>query len=118
MQKRILQTFAVVIIGFVFGVIGLVSGAQLGGNFATQVVFNSVRGYKATGQLGFIFGALVAALSGWWFCSTENHHCSSRDFSNGMNKNIPILFGRGHKVSDRDCLIAKLWSTMYHLVTM
>ena len=67
MAKRVLHIFTVIVIGFVFGGIGLVVGAQLGGNFATQFVFNGVQGYEATGQIGFIIGALIGVISSWWF---------------------------------------------------
>ncbi len=67
MPKRVITIFAVIVIGLVFGVIGLVIGAQLGGNYATQFVFNNVQGYEATGQIGFILGALIGLISGWWF---------------------------------------------------
>jgi len=67
MAKRVFQIFIVVVIGFVFGVIGLGFGALLGGNFATQFVFNGVQGYEATGQIGFMFGALIGVISSWWF---------------------------------------------------
>ena len=72
MQRSALRFLAVILIGFLFGVIGLVIGAQLGGNFATQFVFNGVRGYEATGQIGFIFGALFGAISTWWFLFKKN----------------------------------------------
>ena len=67
MPKIILRTFVVLLIGFVSGVIGWIVGALIGGNYAEQFVFNGVRGYEATGQLGFIFGTLIGLILSWWF---------------------------------------------------
>jgi hypothetical protein len=67
MSKTMLRIFAIILIGFVCGVIGLIIGALIGGNYAEQFVFNGVRGYEATGQLGFIFGALIGLILSWWF---------------------------------------------------
>ena len=67
MPKIILRTFVVLLIGFVSGVIGWIVGALIGGNYAEQFVFNGVRGYEATGQLGFICGALIGLILSWWF---------------------------------------------------
>jgi len=69
MAKRVLHITSVIVIGFVFGIIGLFIGVQLGGNFATQFVFNGVQGYEATGQICFILGALIGLISSWWFLS-------------------------------------------------
>lgn len=65
--KIILRVLAVILIGFVAAVIGLIVGAIVGGNLAViyellsghEFVFNGRVGYEATGQLGFIFGALM-----------------------------------------------------------
>ncbi len=65
MLKKILGGFASIVIGFVSGVLGWIIGALIGGNFAEQFVFNSVQGYEATGQVGFIFGALIGLISSW-----------------------------------------------------
>ena len=67
MYKSILYIFFVVIIGLVSGVLGLIIGALIGGNYAEQFIFNGVRGYEATGQIGFVLGALAGLVSGWWF---------------------------------------------------
>jgi len=51
---------------FVTGAVGLIAGATFGGNFCNTCEFNGVRGYEATGQLGFLLGAITgAALFGW-----------------------------------------------------
>jgi hypothetical protein len=65
MITYLLRAFVSLIIGFVFGVIGMLVGAWFGGNFATEFVFNGVRGYEATGQIGFILFALVGAVISW-----------------------------------------------------
>jgi hypothetical protein len=67
MKKKVLRVSGVILIGFVCGILGLVIGALIGGNFAEQFVFNGVRGYEATGQVGLIFGALAGLFAGWWF---------------------------------------------------
>ena len=63
--KTVLSVLAVFLIGIVSGIIGLIVAAFIGGNYAEQFVFNGVRGYEATGQLGFILGALLGVFSGW-----------------------------------------------------
>ena len=72
MSKTILRVFAMIVIGFVSGVIGLIVGTLIGGNYAEQFVFNGVRGYEATGQVGLIFGALIGLISSWWFLFKRN----------------------------------------------
>jgi hypothetical protein len=37
-----------------------------GGNFATEFVFNGVRGYEATGQIGLMAGAILGLFLGSW----------------------------------------------------
>ena len=74
MPKIILRTFVVLLIGFVSGVIGWIVGALIGGNYAEQFVFNGVRGYEATGQLGFIFGTLIGLILSWWFLFKKNRY--------------------------------------------
>lgn len=69
MFKLILRVFLAIIIGLVLGVIGLFVSMYIGGNYADaeNFVFNGVRGYEATGQVGFILGALIGLITGWWF---------------------------------------------------
>lgn len=69
MFKLILRVFLAIIIGLVLGVIGLFVSMYIGGNYADaeNFVFNGVRGYEATGQIGFILGALIGLITGWWF---------------------------------------------------
>ena len=67
MLKTVLRIFLVAIIGLVAGILGLIIGALIGGNYAEQFIFNGVRGYEATSQVGFALGALTGLVSGWWF---------------------------------------------------
>jgi hypothetical protein len=67
MGKTILRIFFTLVIGFVLGVIGLFIAMYIGGNYAEDFVFNGVRGYEATGQIGFIFGGVIGLITGWWF---------------------------------------------------
>ena len=65
--KIILRILAVILLGFVAAVMGLIAGAIIGGNLAAifelvfgyEFVFNGRVGYEATGQIGFILGALI-----------------------------------------------------------
>ena len=67
MLKNILRISAVIVIALVFGAIGMIIGALLGGNYAEQFVFNGVQGYEATGQIGFILGISIGLILGWRF---------------------------------------------------
>lgn len=59
MVKTILKGVIVIASGLGFGFLGLLIGAYIGGNFAETFIFNGVRGYEATGQLGFIVGGIT-----------------------------------------------------------
>jgi len=65
MLKFTLRLFVSLIVGVILGLIGWIVGAWFGGNFATEVVFNGVRGYEATGQVGFILFALSGTVTCW-----------------------------------------------------
>jgi len=67
MLRTILRVFLTLVIGFVLGVIGLFISMYIGGNYAEDFVFNGVRGYEATGQIGFIIGGVIGLIMGWWF---------------------------------------------------
>ena len=67
MFRTILRVSLMLVIGFVLGVIGLFIAMYIGGNYAEDFVFNGVRGYEATGQIGFILGGVIGLISGWWF---------------------------------------------------
>ena len=72
MLKNILRISAVIVIALVFGTIGMIIGALLGGNYAEQFIFNGVQGYEATGQIGFILGISIGLISGWRFLVKRN----------------------------------------------
>ena len=59
MVKSILKGAVVIASGLGFGFLGLLIGAYIGGNFAETFIFNGVRGYEATGQLGFWAGIVI-----------------------------------------------------------
>ena len=62
MLKLLLKSAVVIVSGLFFGAVGLFLGAYIGGNFAQDFTFLGVRGYEATGQLGFILGAIMGVL--------------------------------------------------------
>ena len=72
MFKNVLRIFAVIVIALVFGAIGMIIGALLGGNYAEQFIFNGVQGYEATGQIGFILGISIGLILGWRFLAKRN----------------------------------------------
>jgi len=69
MLKLILRVFLTIVIGLVLGIIGLFIAMYIGGNYADadNFVFNGVRGYEATGQIGFFVGGIIGLVAGWWF---------------------------------------------------
>jgi hypothetical protein len=71
MLKTIFRVLGTLVVGFVSGVTGWIVGALIGGNFAEQFVFNGVQGYEATGQVGFILGALLGLILGWRYLVTR-----------------------------------------------
>ena len=67
MTANILKVLATLIFGLFFGVLGLLISMYIGGNYAGDFVFNGVRGYEATGQIGLILGSLAGLIIGWRF---------------------------------------------------
>lgn len=65
MLKILLRILAFGLIGAGCAAVGLILGALIGGNFLEDFVFNGVRGYEATGQVGFFLGGLLGLLAGW-----------------------------------------------------
>ncbi len=55
------QLVAGVLGGIVGGVIGLIIGAFIGGNFAEDFEFAGLRGYEATGIIGFPIGVVFGS---------------------------------------------------------
>jgi len=66
MLKFIWRVVLVLMIGLVTGILGLLAGVLIGGNYAEQFIFNGVQGYEATGQIGLILGAIPGCLLGAW----------------------------------------------------
>jgi tellurite resistance protein TehA-like permease len=64
MFKAALKGIAVLAGSLLLGLVGMVVGAYIGGNFAESFVFNGVRGYEATGQLGFWVGIIAGVALG------------------------------------------------------
>ena len=64
MFKAALKGIAVLAGSLLLGLVGMVVGAYIGGNFAESFVFNGVRGYEATGQLGFWMGIIAGVALG------------------------------------------------------
>ena len=71
MRRSLFRVFVSLIVGFFLGIIGMLVGAWFGGNFATGVVFDGVRGYEATSQIGFILFALVGVVTSWRFMTKK-----------------------------------------------
>jgi membrane protease YdiL (CAAX protease family) len=59
------RILAIVASALVLGILGLLVGALIGGNFAEEFTFNRVRGYEATGQIGFLLGAAIGVVLSW-----------------------------------------------------
>ena len=72
MLKTALKGAAVIVSGLFFGAVGLIVGAYIGGNFAESFVFNGVRGYEATSQLGFWMGIITGVTLGIFLLSRRS----------------------------------------------
>ena len=53
-----------ILIGFACGVVGLLVGANIGGNMAGEFHFAGNRGYEATGVLGALIGLAIGSVGG------------------------------------------------------
>lgn len=72
MSKNVLYYLLVPLIGFILGTIGMLIGATIGGNYFTEFQLGSLRGYEATGQIGFVLGGAAGlALSYRWLTSLK-----------------------------------------------
>jgi len=65
MMKTIWKLIIIISSGLVLGMLCMLIGAYIGGNFATNFQFIGVRGYEATGQVGFIVGAALGVFISW-----------------------------------------------------
>jgi hypothetical protein len=62
MIKIVLRALAVILIGFVSAVIGLIAGSIIFTTFIPEFVISGREGYEAGGPIGFILGALVGLI--------------------------------------------------------
>ena len=63
MFLQIILVILVTVLGAFGGaIIGLLTGAFIGGNWFTDFVFNGVQGYEATGQIGALAGAFIGGI--------------------------------------------------------
>jgi hypothetical protein len=60
--KLVLGVLAVIFIGFVSAVIGLIVGSIIFTTFIPELVFFGKEGYEAGGSIGFILGALIGLI--------------------------------------------------------
>ena len=65
-MKLVFRILAVIAVGLVCGIVSLIVGAYIGGNYAVDFTFNGVRGYEAVGQLGFIIGSIGGGVLCWF----------------------------------------------------
>jgi len=63
MIKVALRALAVILIGFVSAVIGLIVGSIIFTTFAPEFVINGREGYEAGAPIGFILGALIGLIA-------------------------------------------------------
>lgn len=75
MFKLILKVIIVLISILGLGILGWLIGAYIGGNVVQDFIFNGVRGYEATGQLGSIVGSslgFILSIFAMFLRSKEN----------------------------------------------
>ena len=61
---------------FLILALGMLIGAWIGGNYATDFQFNGVRGYEATAQIGFFFSLVVLLIVGFFARRTKMYTLS------------------------------------------
>lgn len=64
--KKVLFVLAFIGITLASAITGLVIGALIGGNYASNFTFNGVQGYEVAGQLGLILGAVIGVITSWF----------------------------------------------------
>ena len=64
-NDSVLRFLLMLAVGIICGIVGMLIGAYLGGNYATNFQLNGVRGYEATGQVGFVVGAALGIFITW-----------------------------------------------------
>lgn len=65
MSKTLIKGFAAVAGGLILGIVGLLVGIWFGGNFTPDFALLNVRGYEATGPIGFVIFALLGLVVSW-----------------------------------------------------
>lgn len=65
MMKKITRAILMITVSLITGLTGWAAGAAIGGNYAEQFTFNGLRGYEATGQIGFIIGIAGGLVLSW-----------------------------------------------------
>jgi hypothetical protein len=66
MKMALWKFVNVIICSLTLGILGLIFGAIIGGNFAVDYQLTNIQGYEATGKIGFVIGAIIGALLGEW----------------------------------------------------
>ncbi len=59
MLKKVSVILGVLLLSFILGIVFMFLGMNIGGNYFANYEMFGVRGYEATGYLGFIFGIVV-----------------------------------------------------------
>jgi len=78
-SKRVVLVVLVGLLGgFALALIGLVIGADYGGNHATGFEFNGLKGYEATGQLGAVLGLVIGGTLGSFLAAHFTRRRDSR----------------------------------------
>ena len=67
MVKTILLIIAAIIITLILGVVFLLLGMNIGGNYFTDLELFGARGYEATANLGFLLGIFLGLLLSYIF---------------------------------------------------
>jgi len=65
--RSILRIGSLITGGLVIGMLGMLSAAWFGGNYAESFQFAGVRGYEATGLVGFIIGTAIGIFLSEYF---------------------------------------------------
>lgn len=66
MSKTSIKGFVALAGGLILGIIGLLVGIWFGGNFTPNFEFFNVRGYEATGPIGFIIFGILGLIGSWY----------------------------------------------------
>lgn len=65
MSKALIKGFVALAGGLVLGIVGLLVGIWFGGNFTPDFALLNVRGYEATGPVGFVIFGVVGLIASW-----------------------------------------------------